>query len=344
MARIVGHLPAEELEARYRAAGDATAARHYQAIWLLAQGRTVLEVAEVLAFVPRWVEELAARYNTFGPEALGDQRRRNGRTASLLTPELLAALAERLREPPEDGGLWSGPKVAAWMARHRGLAKVHPQRGWEALKRLEWSVQAPRPRHPRAATSEDREALAQAAAAHPDRPVEVWAADEHRLGLKPVRRRVWAPVGARPVALGHHRYQWLHVAAFVQPTSGEAVWYLCSGLSKPFFAELLAAFARETGAGRRRSIVLVLDNAGWHGPENLAVPDGISLVFLPPYSPELQPAERLWSLVDEPIVNRHVASPHELTAVIAERCRRLDAATLEPHTSFHWWPKPTTPN
>src|SRR3712207_4775883 len=159
MARIVGHLPVEELEARYRAARDATEARHFQAIWLLAEGRTVLEVAEVLAFVPRWVEELAARYNTFGPEALGDQRRRNGRTASLLTPDLLAALAERLREPPEDGGLWSGPKVAAWMARHRGLAKVHPQRGWEALQRLEWSVQTPRPRHPRAATPEDREAL-----------------------------------------------------------------------------------------------------------------------------------------------------------------------------------------
>ena len=93
MARIVWHLPVEELEARYRAARDATEARHFQAIWLLAQGRTVLEAAEVLAFVPRWVEELAARYNTSGPGALGDQRRRNGRTASLLTPALLAALA-----------------------------------------------------------------------------------------------------------------------------------------------------------------------------------------------------------------------------------------------------------
>jgi transposase len=159
MARIVEHLPAEELEARYRAARDATEARHYQAIWLLAQGRTFLEVAEVLAFVPRWVEELAARYNAFGPEALGDQRRRNGRAASLLTPEVLSALAERLKRPPEDGGLWSGPKVAAWMARHLGLAAVHPQRGWEALKRLEWSLQAPRPRHPRTATPEQREAL-----------------------------------------------------------------------------------------------------------------------------------------------------------------------------------------
>jgi len=159
MARIVDHLSLAELEARYRAARDATEARHHQAIWLLARGRTFLEVAGVLAFVPRWVEELAARYNAFGPGALGDRRRHNGRAASLLTEAALAALAERVRAPPDDGGLWSGPKVAAWMARHLGLARVHPQRGWEALKRIGWSVQAPRPRHPRAATPEQRAAF-----------------------------------------------------------------------------------------------------------------------------------------------------------------------------------------
>ncbi len=160
MARIVEHLPVEALEARFRAARDATEARHTQAIWLLAQGYTVLEVAEVLAFVPRWVEELAARYNASGPTALGDQRRRNGRVASLLTEAVLAALAARLREgPPADGGRWSGPKVAAWIAGHLGREHVHPQRGWDALKRLGWSVQAPRPRHPRAATPEEREAF-----------------------------------------------------------------------------------------------------------------------------------------------------------------------------------------
>ena len=159
MARIVGHLSVAELEARYRAARDATEARHFQAIWLLAQGRTVLEADEVLALVPRWVEQLAARYNASGPAALGDRRRRNGRPASLLTPELLAALARRLKKPPEDGGVWSGPKVAAWMARRLGLQKVHPQRGWDALRRLGWSLQSPRPRHPRAAAAEGRAAL-----------------------------------------------------------------------------------------------------------------------------------------------------------------------------------------
>jgi hypothetical protein len=347
MAHIVEHLSVEELEARYRASRDATEARHFQAVWLLAEGRTVLEVAEVLAFVPRWVEQLAARPNASGPGALGDRRRHNGRTASLLTPEALSALAARLKRPPEDGGLWSGPKVAAWMARTSAGGGASAARlGGAAADR--WSLQAPRPRHPRAAHPSSgrlqkgaRRAVARARAAHPDRPVEVWAEDEHRLGLKPVRRRVWAPVGERPVALGHHRYEWLHVVAFVQPTSGEAVWYL-SAAFEALFEALLAGFARQTGAGASAHRPRARQRgSAW--PEGLAVPDGISLVFLPPYSPELQPAERLWPLVDEPFVNRHLASLAELDAVIAERCRRLDATTIQPHTNFHWWPKRIAP-
>src|SRR3954465_15543944 len=177
MARIVGHLSIAELEARYRAAQDATEARHLQAIWLLAQGRTVLEVSEVLAFVPRWVTQLAARPNASGPAALGDRRRRNGKAASLLTGDVLSALAARRKAPPEDGGLWSGPKVAAWMARHLGLAAVHPQRGWEALQRLQWSGPAPRPRQPppagprRAAGREERGARKKSWARRSGRPL-----------------------------------------------------------------------------------------------------------------------------------------------------------------------------
>jgi transposase len=184
MARIVGHLQVEELEARYRAARDATEARHFQAIWLLAQGRTFLEAAEVLAFAPRWVEALAERYNASGPDALGDRRRRNGRTASLLTPALLAALAKRVRSPPDDGGVWTGPKAAAWIARRLGLAEVHPQRGWEALKRIGWSIQAPRPRNPRAATPEQRAAFKRGSARRSNRPRPSAPADGSRSGRR----------------------------------------------------------------------------------------------------------------------------------------------------------------
>ena len=171
----------------------------------------------------------------------------------------------------------------------------------------------------------------------------MFATDEHRLGLKPVLRRVWAPKGERPIALGHHRYKWLYVTAFTQPLSGETIWYLSTGVSKAFFAALLAAFAEESAAGRERSLVLVLDQAGWHTEPNLRVPDGIRLFHLPSYTPELQPAERLWPVLDEPVVNTYFATLADLEAVIAQRCIALDSQDLRTGTNFHWWPKPVQP-
>ena len=172
----------------------------------------------------------------------------------------------------------------------------------------------------------------------------MFATDEHRLGLKPVLRRVWAPKGQRPIALGHHRYKWLYVTAFVQPTSGEVFWYISNGVSKPFFAGLLALFAREAGAGRDRIIVLGLDSAGWHTEPNLVVPEGLRLAYLPPYSPELQPAEHLWPVLDEPLANQYFETLADLERVVANRCRVLDGDQLSLGTNFHWWPKPATPS
>src|SRR5215204_6556362 len=82
MARVAGHLSVDELEARLRSAQDPTPTRHFQVIWLLARGHTIADVAAVTSFVPRWIEQLLARYNAHGPEALGDLRRRNGRAPS----------------------------------------------------------------------------------------------------------------------------------------------------------------------------------------------------------------------------------------------------------------------
>ena len=157
---------------------------------------------------------------------------------------------------------------------------------------------------------------------------------------------MWAPVGERPIAHGHHRFDWLYVTAFASPATGETFWYLSNGVSKPFFEALLETFAREAEAGVGRIILLVLDNAGWHGAAGLKIPDGIRLVYLPPYSPELQPAETLWALVDEPIVNKHIATIEELEEKIANQCIALaeQREQIQTRTGFHWWPKRIVPN
>ena len=172
----------------------------------------------------------------------------------------------------------------------------------------------------------------------------MWAFDEHRLGLKPVLRRRWAPRGRRPVAVGRHRYEWLYLYGFVHPSAGEVVWFVRTGVDTELLSAVLAVFAEQVGAGDGKLVILALDNAGWHVSGDLIIPPGIELMFLPPYTPELQPAEHLWPLVDEAVVNKHFATLDALDATIAARCRHLDAATIKPHSDFHWWPRPIAPN
>lgn len=102
---------------------------------------------------------------------------------------------------------------------------------------------------------------------------------------------------------------------------------------------VLAAFAADEGIDAMHRAVLVLDGAGWHTAKRLRVPDGVDLVFLPPASPELQPAERVWALVDEPMANRTFPDLDALTEVLVTRCQTLRAnrRQLKAHTNFHWW-------
>ena len=159
MAQTVAHLSEAELEAEYVACSDARRSRHLQTIRLLAKGRSVAEVSAITAYGKRWIEQLRARYNADGLAALGDQRRGNGTTATILTETVLAKLRERLRTPPDDGGVWSSRKVAAWMAGELDLARVATQRGWEALKAVGWSIQKPRPKNPKSASPDEAEAF-----------------------------------------------------------------------------------------------------------------------------------------------------------------------------------------
>jgi transposase len=107
------------------------------------------------------------------------------------------------------------------------------------------------------------------------------------------------------------------------------------------FAVELEAFARAVRAGPKKEIVLVLDRAGWHASRTLRIPNHVHLLFLPAFSPELQPAEHLWPLTNTALVNRHFAPIEDLEEVQLARCavlqRRPDL--IRSTTLFHWWPK-----
>jgi len=159
MTGLTAHLTSAGLESRYEAAADPVSKSHFHALWLVSEGYAVTEVARLLSFSARWVHTLIKRYNEKGPAALADLRSGNGATPRILTPEALAALKQRIASLPDGGGLWSGPKIARWLAEFHGLKAVHDQRGWDALVAVGYSIQRPRPRHPQAANEEDRAAL-----------------------------------------------------------------------------------------------------------------------------------------------------------------------------------------
>jgi hypothetical protein len=103
------------------------------------------------------------------------------------------------------------------------------------------------------------------------------------------------------------------------------------------FSLALSHFAEEVGADENKRILLVLDRAGWHTGKEVKPPGGIHLEFLPPSSPELQPAERLWPLTEEAVANRLFEEIEDLEESLVKRCVALCRPNLSSSA-----PTPTT--
>jgi transposase len=180
----------------------------------------------------------------------------------------------------------------------------------------------------------------------PSHQIEVWSFDEHRVGLKPIIRKVWAPIGERQSAVVCHRYEWVYLYRFVNPPTDQTEWFIIPISNIKWLNLVLEQFALQTGAGTSKKILLVMDRAGWHMSDKVIIPSGIYVEYLPPYSPQQQRAGRLWSVADEPLVNKTFDEIQDLEAVFEERCQILSATMTEPIknlTNYYWWPQNCLP-
>ena len=341
------HLSVTELEQRYRQAKDGIAKSHYQIIWLLASGRTTQEVAEITSYSLNWIYELVSGYNRLGAECLGDKRHDHPGRKPLLDDLQQTQLWQALQSEPPEGGLWNGKKVANWLSELLGRP-VSRQRGWDYLKGMKLRLRVPRAAHTEA-NIETQEVwkkklglrVAQIQQSHPCAEVEVWGMDEHRVGLKPILRRIWVDEWTVPTAKVNWKFKWLWLYGFVNPQSGETYWWIMPCVNTRVFNQVLKDFAQHFQVGEKKQVILTLDQAGWHIEKNLKVPEGIHLMEMPAYSPELQPAERLWTLTNEPIANRNFEDLDELEEVLCQRCRQIleQKELVKGLTNFHWWPQ-----
>jgi len=121
--------------------------------------------------------------------------------------------------------------------------------------------------------------------------VHLFCQDESRLGLMPITRRRITLSGVKPIQQQRPAYQSYYLYGAVEPKTGDRFFLERESLDSDGFQDFLEAFSRRFSESIN---VLILDNGRFHKAKSLSIPDNVRLVFLPPYSPELNPVERLW--------------------------------------------------
>ena len=160
--------------------------------------------------------------------------------------------------------------------------------------------------------------------------------DEARFGLKGWYRRRWCPVGARPPWICDDRYEWLWLYAAVEPTTGQSFCLFLPRLDgacfELFVREWRRAFPAEPWA-------VVLDNSGARPSGHVRWPDGLAPVHLPAYSPELNPGERWFKELREPLSNRVYNCLETLEASLTQALRPSweHPLALVQLTAYPWW-------
>jgi hypothetical protein len=163
--------------------------------------------------------------------------------------------------------------------------------------------------------------------------------DEARIGQKGCTCHVWWRRGERPRGIADKRFTFACIFACVEPGTDNAfalVRPYVNTEARQLFLGSFSATIDEDG-----HVAMVLDQAGWHGAKALVVPSNITLVPLPPYSPELNPVERVWLHLKERFLSHRLHADDAAIADAASKAwNRLVAETgrLSSLCSYPWIP------
>lgn len=165
-------------------------------------------------------------------------------------------------------------------------------------------------------------------------PIKVFAQDETRLGLLPVVRRRITACGVQPVATVTHQFDNFYLYGAVAPTSGASFFLELPYLNSRAFQVWLDGFAATFPESLN---LLVLDNGAGHKAKALRWPSNVVAVFLPPYSPELNPMERLWRDLKDKLADISAQTIEALSDAVCSVIQNYAPATLHSLTSFPYF-------
>ena len=141
------------------------------------------------------------------------------------------------------------------------------------------------------------QALVLARKKNPGKRLETWFQDESRFGQKTRAVRIWAERGSRPRFTNQNGFKSAYIFGAVNPATGVHIGLVATHCDSDFMQLHLDEIGRAVLPDAH--VVLVLDGAGWHHAKALRIPSNMTLCHLPPYTPELNPIERLWLRLKE---------------------------------------------
>lgn len=165
-------------------------------------------------------------------------------------------------------------------------------------------------------------------------PVKVFAQDERRVGLLPIVRRRITACGVQPIATVTHQFAYFYLYGAVEPTPGDSFCLELPWLNTATFQLWLDHFA---GAFPQSFNLLVLDNGAFHTTKTVQWPANVAPVFLPPYSPELNPIERVWRDLKDKLADGVSQTLDELSAAVGHIIQRYSQAALQALTGFAYF-------
>ena len=321
-------LSAADLREAAAATQDAKAARRMLAIALLLDGWPREAAAEACAMDRQTLRDWVHRYNESGLDGLSDRPCRRG-PPPRLSAEQQAKVVEWVQQGPaleRDGVVrWRCIDLRQRIKDEFGV-ELHERTVGKLLRRLKFTRLQPRPYHPKkdAAAQEafKKNFASQVAevvpAAAAGKPLEIWFGDEARVGQKGTLTYVWARRGSRPAAVRDNRHDSAYLFGAVCPERSIGAAIIMSAANSEAMAEHLKEISRQVAPGAHA--VLLVDRAGWHQPgRRLPVPDNISLLPLPAYSPELNPVENVWEFLRGNSLSHCVWDSYE---AILKACRK----------------------
>jgi transposase len=338
-------LSVQQFKTYLNKAQDKSEYRRIQAVFLrIIKKKPAKDVEQIINVCVGTIYQWSYRYNKFGIDGLLNKPK-GGNRLPLMAKEDEKKFFQELKDDGAKGVIITANAIKSKLET-KIKTEISHMSPYNLLKRNDWRKVAPRPRNPRT-KPEDREAfknnfhklvteVIRTFDPNDTRPLIIIFQDEARFGRINALRRCWAPTGIRPHVDFQVIRQFTYVYATVCPHTGQTFSLILpdadSEMMNLFLSELMLHYK-----GYR--VIMVADQASWHRSASLKKYDNLRFIFLPPASPELNPAEHLWEHVREKyFANRAFDSLEDVEKGLegAFHDVYLDIDTIRSLVSFSW--------